>query len=318
MKTALVVAALMISSAATPAAAAVYGSAGWATLRNCNLVSAVQSCDGTGPGQFISQELLAHSLGPLVQDADFYAKNPFPLPPTLLADNWYRAGFSDPASWSFPTIKARTRAIGNVRTNVNVFAFQTYTNFDPFWAHPLDNDAYFSVWDSSKSPADDRLPNGAAYTFYVAWWDASLLLGLSLDQPVKDWFTRLFYIPCGTPGVMAVGTGSGTLSSAKFFSQTVGVSRCDGPWGASSLAPGRSAALVVGMQLPVNRGGWVDATHSLTIDWGESVTAEERARMRETFVPSFVSPVPEPAGWALILCGFAMAGWTLRRRRSLD
>lgn len=314
MKTRLAAAVVICASVATPATAAIYGSAGWATLRNCNLVTASQSCDGSGPGQQIAQQQLEKSFGPLNQNADFFQNNPFPQRPTLLADNWYRAGFSAPDSWSFPFIKARTNALGNVRTNVNVFAFQTYTNFDPVWSHHLDNDATLDIWDSSASPADPGLPNGATYTFYVAWWEPWILMNLTMTQPTEEWFRQLFYIPCGTPGVMAAGGGQGVLTTGAPTRQRVNVKACDSPDGATSLGPGLSAALVVGLQLPVNRGGWIDATHSLTVDWGENVSSEQLARMRETLVPAYVSRVPEPASWALILCGLGLVSRTALRR----
>jgi hypothetical protein len=147
-------------------------------------------------------------------------------------------------------------------------------------------------------------PNGAIGVAYVGVWDTSILASFTDTQSIFD---NLFLAPCGTAGVLATGMinqnlgGGGTTLNAT-------TSACSGG-GALTLTPGETILVVAGMQLPVNRGGFVDASHTFT-------TADLGINAADLHSGESILGVPEPTTWALMLTGFLGLGTALRRRRA--
>ncbi|GGE08093.1 hypothetical protein GCM10011529_13130 [Polymorphobacter glacialis] len=287
---------------AAPAAATV-GSASLATMRNCNLVSAAQLCDGTGPGQQIAARVYGGGVGvggqtKLVQPGNNRA--------------WSEVRFD--GSLDLPEIRAYTLASGNVRMNINSFAFQSYTwNGSAPGLFSLTGSLH--IVNSSTSPAEGSLPNGARYTQYVGIWDPSVIAGLSTPQQLFD---VLFYRRCSS-GVLGVGNVGGTLAGGEATFTTT-TSACSP--GSLFLNPGQQVLVVAGLQLPVNRGGFADSSATFITRLGDDLSVDEKAALTTSLASAvsqgaFVAGVPEPASWAMLIAGFGLVGAAARRRRSV-
>jgi hypothetical protein len=148
----LLVAALGLASV-TVAGAAVeaqtVGSASLATQRNCNLVSASEDCDGAGPGQSIAASQYGGGVG--IGGANDFA-------PSIGNRAWSFVTFD--SALDLPEIRAFSTAVGNVRMNINAFAFQTYS-----WGGAVPTDFSITgelhIVNSSTSPTGGARPGGA-------------------------------------------------------------------------------------------------------------------------------------------------------------
>jgi hypothetical protein len=316
MKLKLAAAALVAGTAfAAPVMAQTVGSASLGTLRNCNTVTATERCDGTQPGQSIANSSWGGGTGVAGWNTLTVGAN----------RAWSFVAFD--AAYDLPTIRAYTEAPGNVRTNINVFAFQSYT-----WTGAVGGDFSISgdlhIVDSSVSqpdvpdffgPGDDLsggvFPNGAIYSAYAGIWDTSIIAGLSTPQ---DLFNALFYAPCGTAGVLGAQQIGGTLTGGE-ATYTATTAACSA--GSLFLSPGQEVLVVVGLQLPVNRGGFADSSATFTTGFGKDLTPEQVALVQESVVSAIseganVTSVPEPTSWAMLIAGFGLTGAAMRRRRT--
>ena len=302
----IVAAAAGVGAFALPSAAGAQtvGSTSLATQRNCNRVSGAQDCDGTGPGQFIAASQYGGGSG-------VGGLNMFEPQPGNYA--WSDVRFTGPLD--LPTIRAATQAGGNVRMNINSFAFQSYT-----WTGAAPTDFSITgalhVVDSGTSPSGGVLPGGSIFTSYVGIWDPSTIAGLTTPQQL---FSSLFYAACGTPGVLGVGSNNGVLTGGE-ASFTATTAACGA--GSLTLSPGQSVLVVVGLQLPVNRGGFVDASHSFITRLGDNLAPEQKDAISTSLQSAIsqgavVTGVPEPAGWAMLIAGFGLTGAAMRRRRAV-
>jgi hypothetical protein len=309
----LLVAAFGLASV-TVAGAAVeaqtVGSASLATQRNCNLVSAGENCDGTGPGQSIAASQYGGGIG-------IGGANDFTASPINRA--WSFVTFD--STLDLPEIKAFTVAGGNVRMNINSYAFQTYS-----WGGAVPTDFSITgelhIVNSSTSPTGGARPGGAIYSQYVGIWDPSIIAGLTTPEQL---FSALFYSPCGTPGVLGAGLGGGTLTggSATYTATTAACAP-----GSLTLAPGQSVLVVAGLQLPVNRGGFADSSATMVTRLGDDLPAEVKEEITTSLVSTISAgapvaiigrpgSVPEPASWAMLIAGFGLTGAAMRRRTAL-
>lgn len=301
---ALAGAILVSAGVAAPALgqARIVGSSSLATQRNCNAVTGSQACDGTGPGQFIANSQYGGGVG--VGGTNMFTPQPGDFA-------WSDVRFTGPLD--LPTVRAATQANGNVRMNINTFAFQSYR-----WTGAASTDFSITgalhIVDSSVSPPGGVLPGGAIYTSYVGIWDPSTIAGLTTPQQL---FTSLFYADCGTPGVLGVGSSSGVLAGGD-ATYTATTSACSP--GSLTLTPGQSVLVVVGLQLPVNRGGFADASHTFTTRLGDNLAPEQQNVITSSLQSAIsqgaiVTGVPEPASWAMLIAGFGLTGAAMRRRR---
>ena len=299
-------AAAVVAGAFSVAAQAMPGTVGSATLgtqRSCSLVTAAANCDGTGPGQFINARLYGGGVG-VGGLTDFN--------PSAGNRAWSDVRFS--AALDLPEIRAATSSLGQVRININSIAFQTYT-----WrgAAPtlFSLTGALHIVGSSTNPGGGALPGGAIYSSYVGIWDPSILTGLATPQEL---FNSLFFSPCGNPGVLGASGIGGNLpgGEASFVTTTAACAP-----GSLLLAPGQSVLVVAGLQLPVNRGGWADASATFTARLGDDLTVETKDALTVSLASAIsqgavVTGVPEPTSWAMLIAGFGLVGATLRRRRA--
>lgn len=280
------------------------GSASFATQRNCTRVTGSQVCDGTGPGQRIANSQYGGGAG-------VGGLNMFEPQPGNFA--WSDVRFTGPLD--LPTIRAATQAGGDVRMNINSFAFQSYT-----WSGAAPADFSITgalhIVDSGTSPLGGGFPGGSIFTSYVGIWDPSTIAGLTTPQEL---FSNLFYAACGTPGVLGVGSNTGVLTGGE-ATFTATTAACGA--GSLTLNPGQSVLVVVGLQLPVNRGGFVDASHTFNTRLGDNLAPEQKTVLTTSLQSAIsqgavVTGVPEPASWAMLIVGFGLTGAAMRRRRAV-
>lgn len=292
--------AAFLSTTASSRAATV-GSASLATHRSCAITAANENCDGLGPGQRIATSRYGGGLGIGGTNALF-------IPGGNQA--WSTVSF-DPAT-DLPIIKGYTSAPGDLRMNINTFAFQSYT-YTGLVATPFSITSNLHIADSSTNPSGRALPGGAGYTNYIAIWDPAILGGLT---SAEDLFDALFLAPCGTRGVFGVNQISFAPLPGGSFTSTLTTTAC-AP-GSLLLAPGQEVLVVAALQLPVNRGGFVDATSTFTTRLGDDLSPDEKARLQSSLLSAIdqgqLVALPEPATWTLMISGFAIAGGAMRRR----
>jgi hypothetical protein len=307
--------ALFISAAAipTPAAAQAYGSAAENTHRDCGVATAADRCDGTLGGQTIIEH-------PITGGVSSSANTTLSLADGSFANS--TVGFG---AFDLPVLRGETSAVGNERMNINAFGYQTYTYTGaadaPFSIsgnlHIVDS----SVSDLTNEGAPDPLnpgftqfggwyPGGSIGTAYVGVWDTSILGSFTSAQSIFD---NLFLAQCdaANPHILGAGMVSHSLTGGD---ANIGVSTTACTATSLILTPGETVLVVAGLQLPTNRGGFADATHTFTTAFGDDVTDAVKTDLmsgRDTL------GVPEPAGWAMMILGFFGTGAVLRRRASL-
>lgn len=294
----------------TGVAAQTVGSASLATHRSCATTAPTALCDGSGAGQQIVTRAYGGGSGVGgTTSLDVGGGN--------LA--WSTVSFD--GMLDLPQIRAYTSAPGNVRMNINSFAFQSYT-FHGTSGTPFSISSLLHIVDSSSNPTDSALPNGAIATQYVGIWDSSIL---GTSTTAQDLFNTLFYAGCGTSGVLgansvnsiSLGGGSATYSAS--------TSACSP--GSLNLIDGQQVLVVAGLQLPVNRGGFADssATFTTMLDPALSQTTTDALTTGLTSAidsgvslvvrDTIVSSVPEPATWGMFIIGFGVVGASFRRKR---
>jgi hypothetical protein len=298
------------------AAAPTYGSASESTYRDCSTTTAGAACDGALEPQqrVVTFTTTGGALSTANTDLTLSGQT-VPAPGggpgvvVLPSDGSYARGSVDfAAGLDLPIIHGSTLAAGQERMNTNSLGYQSYDNTGPAEAFSLSGT--LNIDDSSSDGGDGTLANGAIYTAYVAIWDPSVLGGYVTAQ---DIFDNTFLASCGTAGVLAVGQMSGPLSGgAASYSFTT--QSCSGG-GDITLAAGQEILAVVGLQLPVNRGGFADASHTFTTSLGSDLSADTVAALTQNLA-SGESLVPEPASWAVMIAGFFGLGGLVRRRNA--
>lgn len=313
-------AASALALGASPALAqSTVGSSSFATHRNCT--DPASPCGGDLPGQNIATSSRGGGVGIAGYNGlDIGGGN----------QSWSNVTFG---AFDLPVIQAFTSAPGNVRMNINVFGFQSYT-YTGTGATPFSIAGNLHIVDSSVTTHPDvtgdygggvrdysggQFAGGATYTQYVGIWSPSILAGLTSAQ---DLFNALFYADCSTAGVLGFGTNGGNLTGGE---RNIGVST-DTECGAGSLTltPGQEILVVAGIQLPVNRGGFADASSTFSTMLDSSVlTPDQIANLMANTTSAIgngtpvriVPGVPEPATWLSMILGFGLVGGLIRARR---
>ncbi len=301
---------LSATALSSPAAAQAYGSAAENTHRSCGVATATDRCDGTLGGQ----QIIEH---PITGGVSSGANTTLSLADGSFANSTVGFGASD-----LPFLRGETSAVGNERMNVNAFGYQTYT-YTGAAAAPFSISGNLHIVDSSVSDLTNEgmpdplnpgfnmlggwFPNGAIGTAYVGVWDTSILSAFTSTQAIFD---NLFLAQCdaANPHILGSGTVNQTLTGGD---TNIGVSTTACTATSLILTPGETVLVVAGLQLPVNRGGFVDATHTFTTAFGADVTDTVKT---ELLSGRDALGVPEPASWALMIVGFLGAGAALRRR----
>lgn len=284
-----------------PASAQSVGSASLATHRNCTAVGPSDLCNGAGPGQAIATRSYGGGVGVGGTNVlNIGGGN----------EAWSNVSFG---AFDLPVIRAFSSAAGNVRMNINAFAFQSYVFGGPApSAFSISGDLH--IVDSSTNPTDGALPGGAIYSQYLGIWDPTIIAGLSTPQEL---FTALFFAPCGTAGVLGQAFASSSLTGGE---ATYSLTTTECSVGSLMLTPGQEVLVVAGLQLPVNRGGFADSTSTFLTRFGDDLTVEQKTILETNAASAFdrgaTVAVPEAPTWAMLITGFLGLGAMLRRRRA--
>jgi len=264
------------------------------TARSCAAVTAGDPCDGEGPGQGI---FLQDRQGGAGREA--FAS--FDVAGVGFAKGTVTFGTLD-----LPVISGLASATGDVRVSSNNVGFQSYV-YAGAGPSPFSLSGEVHIVDSTTDGASGLFPFGGRYSAYLAILDPASVSGLTTPA---DIFTTLYGAGCGAPGVLAAAFSTGALSGgeARYGLSTVS---CSGA--PLVLAPGDEVLTVAGFQIPTNRGGFIDASHTFTVALDAALPQEVRANLAKSLV-SAASAAPEPAQWTLMILGFGLAGHALRRR----
>ena len=281
-------------------AAGASGSAVYATGRDCGTRTATQSC--TGPATHLIYGAFAGGPGQGVNAYDSNGKGDFVQSRISLGGG------------GLPLINQSNAALTNLRVNVNAFAYNsfTYTGAAPI---KLSYAGALHVVGSSGSPTlgNSNFAGGAGYFSWVAIWDPSLVAGFTKAEDAFLPGASYGNYDCTTAGVYAFGYSTGALSGGE-QSISMATESCGG--GAFMIKPGQEILAVAFLQTPVNRGGWVDASHTFRMAYDPALPSDVRDTLIHTMTPGATSlSVPEPQTWALMIGGFGLAGVALRRRR---
>ncbi len=308
-------AALLVTAGAgtaTPATAAIFGSSSLATWRDCSTTAADAACIGGGVGQNVVRRQYGGGVGQ-------GGTNDFTV--TSEVDG-HIIGFARSTvtfgDFDLPEVRTETYADATSRFNINTLAFQSYV-FTGEDDTPFSLTATLHIVDSSSNLGDPSngenplarggLPGGAIYSSYLGIWDPSVLKDFTTAEELN---ANLFYASCDTAGVLGTVGGHGALPGGE-ASFTTTTNECSA--GSLLLKHGQEVLVVAGLQLPVNRGGFVDSTHSYTTRFGDNLSDVQKQVLGDG-LQSAQAAVPEPASWALLITGFGGIGGVMRRRRA--
>jgi hypothetical protein len=289
---------LAAAAGAAPAGAqTIFGSMSYSTHRSCATTASTANCDGAGSGQ----QIVTSSI---TGGANLTANSNL-----ALTDGSFANGSVSFGALDLPQLAGETRAVGDVRMNSNLLGYQSYIYGGPSGT-PFSLAGNLHIVDSSTNPTGGALPGGAIYSAYIAIWDPSFVAPIS---SAFDILNQFFYAPCGTPGVLAAGTIGGSLPGGE---QNFGISTTSCSGSPLTLTTGQHVLAVAGLQIPVNRGGFADASSTFTVGLDPALPEESRELLTASLVSAQAIAAPEPGTWAMMLLGFGAVGFSLRRRRS--
>ncbi len=211
---------------------------------------------------------------------------------------------------SLPTIDATVIAFENGRLGSTIAAVQAYD-----WtgasgtAFPITGTVTYVVNAANDGTGGfDTKPNVASLNaFQLIMFDPSIISPASL---LDGSFAGL-NLACGTAGVLGTAYGATNALPGANAARSVSLdlsAACGG--GAITLTTGQHFAIEAVLGILGGRGGSITDAHA-TFDINGS--AALKAELKAGLVAA--STVPEPSSWAMMLCGFAVAGSALRRRR---
>lgn len=287
-------------AAMTPvsATAGAYGSAMYASGRDCGALTATMGCGGAA----VTDETLVGGPGQKVSYFGSADEGPF-------AGSFIQSDISFGAG-GLPIVRQSNEAVGNWRVAVSAFGYNSFV-YNGDAASELSYAGDLHIVDSSGAPTngDGRLAGGARYFGWVAIWDPSLIVGFSVPQDFLG--NNYGNYDCSTPGVLAFGASGGNLAGGA-QNLSMATQGCSGqPF---MINPGQEILAVAFLQTVANRDGFVDASQTFRVAYDPGLSPQ----VLENLVANISSTgaVPEPATWALMISGFGMTGAMLRRRRT--
>ncbi len=221
-----------------------------------------------------------------------------------------------------PTVKVGSVSGADTRTGASATAFQAFT-YDGLAAIDLAINGQLHFFTSGDAagppPASDFAGDGTLNVAFGLLRVSDLTSALDPSSTGRDIISNaLSFADCDSGALAAGGYNSNGVAGGE-YTTSIGLStRCGG--GAIRLNPGDSFVVFATLQALSNRGGFLDATHTFSVQYDEQNTyfAGTRDAVGTGFLASNVSlgaAVPEPATWALLIGGFGLAGSVLRRRR---
>ena len=171
-------------------------------------------------------------------------------------------------------------------------------------------------WTGSGAPQAIAL-NGGEYggegigTLQLVLFDAAFVPAFTDAASINQFMGSKF---CGSAGVLASSNVSIASATAGGSDVTGSLSSACGG-GNILLQPGGDYVLFAKMTTLANRGGFLDATNTVTVQLADELPSDVRQTLLENIV-SARSLVPEPGSWAMLIAGFGLTGAVMRRRRA--
>jgi hypothetical protein len=294
-------AALGLSFASSPASAAsnAYGVSTLASLRNCGGASATQECPG---GQRLRPFALDGGIWKSTASSGYVETRPIPQAGSYGQGRAELTG----SGLYLPTLHAvSSSAPTDARVNGSALGFTTFT-YNGSAEQAFSLKSTLTVDDSFKSPDNPLLREGAFVSFFVGIFDADIFQKTYLDFASGSINTNSAYA-CGDDGLLGFGYGT---PAAKGGSFTVSTKTTACPGSSLVLKPGQQVVAYANLSMFTNRGGYLDALHTMTTELDPELGGEAIAALKQ----NLVSGVPEPTTWAMMLGGFGVIGAASRRR----
>lgn len=214
-----------------------------------------------------------------------------------------------------PTIKAASEAGAETRTGASVVGFRTYT-YEGDAAIDLAFLGTLHYFTSGDVLPGEAAGEGLLYAHLVIL-PVSALAGFGPSPSAADLIhnSDINFADCST-GALAFSSASGAGGAGE-HTVNLGITQgCNGQ--ALTFNKGDTFLLMATLQSISNRGGFIDAMNTFTVQYDEANTfytgTTERVGLA-ALQQTISSAVPEPRTWAMMICGFGMAGAALRRRR---
>lgn len=299
MRKLIVTAALAL--AASPASAQIYGVQTLASLRGCGGVSASSECFGAA---LLRPFARGGGIGRAVASSGFVETRDIAQKGSTASASGSLGG-----NLRLPVLHAMSYAApNNARVNGSALGFLDYT-YRGETGTAFSLRSTLTVEASSASPENPFLPNGSVVTFLIAIFDYDAFQNLYV-APGATSVSAPNYVDCSTPGVLGFGfadpNGTGGSFSVSATTQACGT-------GSLNLSRGQRVVTYSNLSLFTNRGGLLDASHTLVTELDPTLDAASVAALQANLAPG----VPEPAQWALMIGGFGMVGGALRRPRAI-
>lgn len=295
---------------ASPAAAAdLFGSAAIFTNRNCP--AGATSC--TAPGS-------------LLQPRQYFggAFTTFAASATLLNGASTAAAASFEGGGYLPTVKVGSTAGAFTRTGSSATALRAFTyGGDVAIDLAINGMLHFITSGDTPDPLGQESAGDGGLNVQLSMITVDRLLAAFPDAPdaVDLISSPVVFSDCGEAGVLAAGSYSTNAAgiAAGEYNRSIGLAACGG--GPLTINPGDSFVVIASLQAISNRSGFLDAMHTLTVQYDEEHTylAGTTDAVGDGFLARTVqlgASVPEPATWALMIGGFGLAGARLRRQRA--
>ena len=240
---------------------------------------------------------------------------------TASATNMNNLGASASAAASFgsgylPSVNVGSASGATTRTGGNALAFRSYV-YGGSRAINLSLNGLLHFIGSGHVSTGDAAGEGSLNVL-LSILPVSAIAGFNENTTGEDLInSSLILSDCSggaraSNGYVNLGVGAGEQNV------TIGVSQACGG-GMITINPGDSFVVLATLQAISNRGGFLDATHTFSVDYDlvNTVFADTGQSVGAAFLASNIAaPVPEPATWALMILGFGTAGAALRRRRN--
>jgi hypothetical protein len=285
-------------------ASTVFGSAAQLTARDCSQIDARTDCVGAAAPRV--QNTFIGGLGSSLDATTTNANG-----------TWAVTTGANPGG--LPVLKAGSWSADNTRLNTNAVVFQQFTftgaahtqlslvgDLDFF---STGNDAVSSIDPTGQSNLAEQA--GEAGIFATMYFmDPVAFAGRTTAAEIMP----LLNMDCSNPYMYAQAGLylSGALAAGH---QTASITLNKDCGGNDIYAdPGDTTVLVLAMQTPSNRGGYMDATHTFVSKFDPSLPPETIEALRTGFVSSSPADLPEPTGLALSLA--ALAALAVARRRA--
>jgi hypothetical protein len=226
-----------------------------------------------------------------------------------------KVGFTNSAAYSMPVIGVRSAAGPNTRVGSSATGFRSYRNDTP-WALDLSFDLRLDYTNSDDQAGEGEYREGHLNAAFGVFQLSSFASLANADANTMVSNPNAFPT-CGVAGTLAAADMQSVFGGAHHDFMTFNQG-CGG--GKITVGAGQEFVIVATLQAISNRGGFINAMHTFEVQVDEEhtfISGTDTVVDAQALRQSFVSDIPEPATWAMMLAGFAGLGGMLRRRRAV-